>query len=76
MEPDEQLHSFPYDATISGKEHHYRITEDAQRFGIEQDGVVTTTVENKNGHWTQLSGEPISGELLESICDHIEAHYG
>jgi hypothetical protein len=25
--------------------------------------------------WQQLSGEPLSKDLLDSICDHIETHY-
>jgi hypothetical protein len=74
MEPEEELHSFPYDATISGKEHHYRITQNEKNFGIEQDGVVIAEVA-LGVQWEQLSGEPLSKELLDSICDHIEAHY-
>ncbi|WPU95555.1 hypothetical protein SNE25_08470 [Mucilaginibacter sabulilitoris] len=75
MEPEEELHSFPYDAIISGIKHHYRITENEHQFGIEQDGLVIATVKNKAGHWQQLSGDPLRRKLLESICDHIEAHY-
>lgn len=75
MDPKEELNSFPYEATVAGEEHHYRLTENEGAFGIEQDGVVIAKVENKEGHWTQLSGEPLSKELLHSICDHIEAHY-
>lgn len=75
MEPDEQLQSFPYDATIRGKEHHYRITEDEYRFGVEQDGIVIAVLENRDGFWKQVSGPDLENDLLESICDHIEAHY-
>jgi hypothetical protein len=74
MEPEEELHSFPYDATIGGKEHHYRITQNKENFGIEQDGVVIAEVA-LGVQWQQLSGEPLSKELLDSVCDHIEAHY-
>lgn len=74
MEPEEELQSFPYDATIAGKEHHYRITQDEEKYGIEQDGVVIAEVAHDDD-WRQLSGEPLSKELLDSICDHIEAHY-
>jgi hypothetical protein len=74
MKPKEELHSFPYDATIGGKEHHYRITQNEENFGIEQDGVVIAEVA-LGVQWMQLSGEPLSKELLDSICDHIEAHY-
>jgi hypothetical protein len=75
MEQEEELHSFPYDATIDGAEHHYRLTQNETHYGIEQDGVVIATVQNRTGTWQQLSGEPPSRELLESICAHIEAQY-
>ena len=35
MEPEEELQSFPYDAVIGGRKHHYRITENEHRFGID-----------------------------------------
>jgi hypothetical protein len=73
MEPEEELHSFPYDATIGGRGHHYRVTENQGIFGIEEDGVVIATIERKAGNWTQVSGEPLGKELLNSICDHIES---
>jgi hypothetical protein len=75
MEPGEELHSFPYDATIGGTEHHYRITQNEQHYGIEQDGVVIAEV-TRADQWQQISGEQLSEHLLESICDHIEAHHG
>jgi hypothetical protein len=75
MEPDEELYSFPYDANIPGKEHHYRITQNDEKYGIEQDGVVIAEVVYAD-HWKQISGEPLSKELLKSICDHIESHDG
>lgn len=75
MEPEEELHSFPYEATIDGQLHNYRITQDNEKYGIEQDGVVIAEVIHGE-HWQQLSGEPLSKALLDSICDHIEAHYG
>lgn len=75
MEPDQELHSFPYEAVIGGIQHFYRITENEDRFGIEQDGKVIAMVRNDAGKWVQLSGAPMSKELLESICDHIESHY-
>ena len=77
MEPadDEELHSFPYEATIGGKTHFYRITQQHEKFGIEQDGVVIAEVAYTE-NWQQFSGKPLNKELLESIGDHIEAHYG
>ncbi|HTD99020.1 MAG TPA: hypothetical protein VK668_07015 [Mucilaginibacter sp.] len=77
MEPQEEqeLHSFPYQASIGGKEHFYRITQQQEKYGIEQDGVVIAEVAHGD-RWQQLSGEPLGKELLESICDHIEAHFG
>jgi hypothetical protein len=75
MEPEEQLHSFPYEAQIGGVQHYYRITENNGSFGIEQDGVVIATVEHSAGKWLQLSGKPLTAELLESICNHIESHH-
>jgi hypothetical protein len=43
MEQDEELHSFPYDATIGGTEHHYRITKmsnitASSRIASDRDG--------------------------------------
>jgi hypothetical protein len=75
MEPDQELHSFPYEAVIGGAAHFYRITENQGRFGIEQDGVFIATVEKEAGKWKQVSGKSISSELLKSICVHIESHY-
>lgn len=72
---DEDLNSFRYDATIAGTEHHYRITQNEQHYGIEQDGAVIATVQNSKGKWQQLSGEALSKELLESICEHIEVKF-
>jgi hypothetical protein len=72
MKSEEPLHSFPYDDIIAGQEHHYRITQDAECFVIEQDGVVVATVKNENGKWVQLSGQVLSNEVLQSICGHIE----
>lgn len=40
MGQEQELHSFPYDASISGAEHHCRITQNEEHYGIEQDGVV------------------------------------
>jgi hypothetical protein len=70
----EELHSFPYSETVDGIEHNYRITENHDRYGIERDGLVIAEVSHDD-QWQQLSGEPLSEHLLESICDHIEAHY-
>lgn len=75
MEPDQELHSFPYDASFGGKEHHYRITQDQAHYGVEQDGVVIATVGHREDACVQLSGAPLHPELLTSICDHIEAQY-
>jgi hypothetical protein len=74
MEQDEELHSFPYEATVGGRKHSYRITQNEQKYGIEQDGVVLAEVAHGD-RWQQLTGEPLSKELLESICQHIEAQY-
>lgn len=75
MEQDEKINSFPYEATVGGICHYYRITENEGAFGIEQDGLVIATVQNAAGQWQQVSGRPMSKELLDSICDHIEGHY-
>jgi hypothetical protein len=75
MEPKQELHSFPYQAVIGGASHFYRLTENKDQFGIEQDGKVIATVRNDASKWVQLSGAPMSKELLESICNHIESHY-
>lgn len=74
MEAEEELHSFPYDATIAGTEHHYRITQDHEKYGVEQDGVLIAEVAH-NDDWQQISGKHLGKELLESICAHIEAKY-
>jgi hypothetical protein len=74
MESEEELHSFPYSETIDGVEHNYRITQNDEKYGIEKDGVNIAEVEHGD-RWKQLSGEPLTRELLESICDQIEAHY-
>ncbi|MEZ2338766.1 hypothetical protein AB6735_24160 [Mucilaginibacter sp. RCC_168] len=69
------MHSFPYDATIDGIEHHFRITQNHSSYGIEQDGVVIGEVAHFD-NWQQTTGEPLSKKLLDSICEHIESHYG
>jgi hypothetical protein len=74
MEPEQELHSFPYDAIIGSVEHHYRITQNDKKYVVEQDGVVIAEVAHVV-HWSQLSGEPLSKEVLEDICEHIEAHF-
>jgi hypothetical protein len=75
MDLQEQLQSFPFDATVNGTEHHYRITVNEHHFRIEQDGVMIATLQNKEGNWMQLSGTSFGKELLESLCDHIDAYY-
>ncbi|PMP65079.1 MAG: hypothetical protein C0191_04675 [Mucilaginibacter sp.] len=74
MKNKDILESFPYDETIGGKEHHYRITQNVASYGIEQDGVIIAEVAHDD-LWKQLSGEPLAEELLESICDHIENYF-
>jgi hypothetical protein len=74
MEPEEELHSFPYEAVIDGKEHHYRITQNEAKYGVEEDGSVIAEVAHGEG-WQQLNGSPLSKALLKSICEHIESHY-
>ena len=73
MEPEDELNSFPYDATVGGTEHHYRITQNDGKYGIEQDGVVIAEV-SYGDCWQQVAGKPLSNELLQSICNHIAAH--
>lgn len=72
MGQDEKLKSFPYEATVGGHTHFYRITHDLGSYGIEQDGVVIAEVKN-DGQWQQLSGEPLGPEVFASICSHIES---
>jgi hypothetical protein len=74
MEPEEELHSFPYSETVEGVEHNYRITENGTHYGVERDGVVIAEVSH-NDQWKQISGDPLSEELRRSICEHIESHY-
>jgi hypothetical protein len=74
MEPEEELHSFPYSEIVAGVEHNYRITENGNKFGVEKDGVVIAEVANDD-RWQQLTGRPLSKDLLESICNHIESYY-
>lgn len=74
-EEEQEMHSFPYEATVDGKDHFYRITQQHEKYGVEQDGVVIAELAHEDG-WRQLSGTALSKKLLESICDHIEAHYG
>lgn len=76
MEQDAKITSFPCETTIGGNCRYYRTTENEAVFGIEQDGIVIAMVQKKaSGHWQQLSGKPMHKELLDSISDHIEAHY-
>jgi hypothetical protein len=75
MEEEEELHSFAYCEIIGGAEHNYRITQNDGKYVIEKDGVVIAKV-GPNNRWRQLSGKALNKELLENICDHIEAHYG
>ena len=74
MKSEEELHSFPYSEIVAGVEHNYRITENGNKFGVEKDGVVIAEMLGGD-HWQQLSGEPLSKRLLESISIHIESHY-
>jgi len=72
MGQDEELKSFPYEATVGGHTHFYRITHALGSYGIEQDGVVVAELKN-DGQWQQLSGEPLHPEVFASICSHIES---
>lgn len=74
MDPEEELHSFVFNETINGVEHHYRITLNEEKFGVEKDGVVIAEVAHSD-HWQQIAGEPLSKELTESICNQIESHF-
>jgi len=74
MEPEKELHSFPFSETLNGVEHNYRITENGGRYGIERDGVVIAEIMH-DSTWRQLSGDPLNDQLLDSIGDRIEAHY-
>ncbi|WP_428330093.1 hypothetical protein [Mucilaginibacter sp.] len=74
MKPEEELHSFPYSETVDGVEHNYRITQNMDRYGVEKDGVVIAELSHDDG-WKQLSGEKLSKERFESICNHIESHF-
>jgi len=74
MEPYEELHSFPYNETIDGVEHNFRITENGNSYGIESDGIVIAEVSHDD-QWQQISGNPLSEELKRNICEHIESHY-
>jgi hypothetical protein len=74
MEQEEELHSFPYNETINGIEHNYRITQNEEKYGIEKDGINIAEIEHGE-HWKQLTGEPLKKQLLDSICDQIETHY-
>jgi hypothetical protein len=73
-EEGQYLNSFPYEATIGGKEHFYRITSHQDRYGIEQDGLVIAELAHGNG-WQQISGKPLSKDLLQNICEYITEYY-
>ena len=74
MEQEYELHSFPYSETVDGVEHNYRITQNVDRYGVEKDGVVIAELNHDSG-WKQLSGEKLSKELTDSICNHIESYF-
>jgi hypothetical protein len=74
MEQVEEMHSFPYSERFGGIEHNYRITENGNKYVIEQDGLIIAEVSHEDT-WLQVSGEPMNTALLESIRQHIEAHY-
>jgi hypothetical protein len=74
MEPAEELNSFAYNQHIAGIEHSYRITQNEEKYGIEQDGVIIAELRH-DSRWHQLSGAQLDPEVMESICDQIEAHY-
>ena len=74
MKPEDELQSFSDSETGDGVGHHYRITQDEDRYGIEKDGVVIAELSDESG-WKQLSGAKLSKELVESICNHIESHF-
>jgi hypothetical protein len=63
MEPDEELHSFPYAETIGGVEHNYRITKNDENHGIEKDGVVIAEIAHGE-HWQQLLKNLVSAISL------------
>ncbi|TSJ44420.1 hypothetical protein FO440_09645 [Mucilaginibacter corticis] len=71
----EELHSFAFCEAISGVEHAYRITEQADHvFGVEKDGVLIAEL-SFDSVWKQLSGNPLENQLFQKICDRIEDHY-
>jgi hypothetical protein len=69
-----ELNSFSYEAYVGGKEHFCRITQQYEKYGVEQDGIIIAGVQY-NDAWQQVSGEPRSREMVNCICDHIEAQY-
>jgi hypothetical protein len=70
METKEELHSFPFEETIGGTAHHYRITEPGQRYAIEKDGITVGEVE-RGKQWMQVSGDPLDNALLSRIYNCI-----
>lgn len=75
MMESEELHSFPFCEEVSGVEHAYRITEQANHvFGVEKDGVLIAEL-SSDGQWEQRSGTPLDAQLLQKIGDRIEDHY-
>lgn len=71
---DEQLESFYFKETINGVEHDFRVTMAEHTYEVERDGKLVAELQH-NEVWVQLSGEPLSEEVKDAICDKIESHF-
>ena len=58
--------------TLTGKEHDYRITMNDCKYSVEQDGILVAEIQYDET-WKQISGEPLSDEIVESIGHAIVA---
>lgn len=73
---DQELDSFYFKENINGVEHDYRITQHANHYGVEFDGIVIAELKlNELGLWEQTSGVKLPPEVIEKIGDKIEDHY-
>ncbi|RFZ85167.1 hypothetical protein DYU05_06085 [Mucilaginibacter terrenus] len=70
----ENMDSFVFNETVDGVEHFYRITQSDGSFGVEKDGYVIAELEHEED-WIQISGMPLSEEVINKLAARIEDHY-
>jgi hypothetical protein len=74
MAENDELHSFPFEETINGQTHFYRIMELGPGYAVEKHGVFVAEVAH-NDQWRQVAGKMLDQEVLSHIYDCIEEHY-